>query len=129
MIVLAAAMLMAGSAAPAAPLHERQALGTCLAKVVHDKVDAKLDAAGFKAAAHTACATQEAAFRSAWTNYYVAMNTKRSEAEEIAGSQADDYFQNEADSYASTVNPAPAKPKGAGGLPVTQASSTTPPKP
>ena len=78
MIVLAAAMLMAGNAAmPAAPSRERNALGTCLAKVVHDKLMDNMDVAAFKAAAHSACAAEETAFRNAWVNYDVAMKTRR----------------------------------------------------
>jgi hypothetical protein len=148
MIVLAAAMLMAGSAAaPAAPSQERRALGMCLAKVVHDKLMDKMDAAAFKTAAHSACAAQENAFRTAWVNYDVAMKTRRSEAEENANGQIEDYFANSTDSYVSATGPetprpaaasavvqassttgSAAKPAGAAS-PVTQASSTTPPKP
>ena len=139
MIVLPVAMLMAAAGAgPVAPSHERQVLSQCLSKFVHDKLDAKMDPAAFKTAAHAACAAQESAFRSAWVNYYVAMNTKRSEAEEIAGSDIDDYFQNSSDSYASTIAP-PARPGHASGptpasstttaTSATPASATTPPKP
>jgi hypothetical protein len=136
MIVLPIAMMMA--AAPAAPSQARQALGQCLSKFVHDKLEAKMDPAAFKAAAHTACAAQETGFRTAWVNYYVGMNTKRSEAEEIAGSQVDDYFQNSSDNYASTIAP-PARPGHPSGptpassttaaTSATPASATTPPKP
>jgi hypothetical protein len=148
MIVLAAAMLMAGNAAmPAAPSRERNALGQCLSKFVHDKLMDKMDVAAFKVAAHSACGAQETAFRTAWVNYDVAMKTRRSEAVENANGQIEDYFANSTDSYASAIGPekpkpaaasavvqassttgAPAKPAGAAS-PVTQASSTTPPKP
>jgi hypothetical protein len=128
MIVLAAAMLMAGNAAaPAAPSQERRAFGQCLAKFVHDKLETKMDAAAFKTAAKAACATQQAAFRTAWVTYDVAMRSKRSDAEENADSQIEDYLQNSADSYADTTNPAAPKPTG-GASPITPASSTTPPK-
>jgi hypothetical protein len=136
MIVLAAAMLMAGSA-PSAPSQERNALGTCLAKFVHDKLTDKMDPAVFKAAAKAGCAAQAAAFRAAWIRYDVAMRTKSSEAAENADSQIDDYLQNSTDSYVDVV--APPKPRVAAAAspmapassatPVTPASSTTPPKP
>jgi hypothetical protein len=148
MIVLAAAMLMAGNAAvPAAPSRERNALGTCLSKFVHDKLMDKMDVGAFKAAAHSACAAQENAFRTAWVSYDVAMKTRRSEAEENANGQIEDYFANSTDSYASATAPEKPKPGAASPVvqasstsgpaakpagapsPVTQASSTTPPKP
>ena len=127
MIVLAAAMLMAGSSAgPVAPSQERNALGRCLSNFVHQKLMDKMDAAAFTAAANGGCATQAAAFRNAWVAYDVAMKTRRSEAEENAASQVDDYFQNSTDTYVSTTNPTP---RPAAASPVTQASSTTPPHP
>jgi hypothetical protein len=128
---------MAGGA-PVAPLQERRAFGQCLSKFIHDKLEAKMDPAAFKAAEKAACATQETAFRTAWVNYYIAMNTKRSEAEENAAGQVDDYFANSAENYASSIAPA-AKPGHADGptpasattaaTGVTPASATTPPKP
>jgi hypothetical protein len=124
MIVLAVAMTMAASAAPVAPSRERNALGMCLSKFVHDKLEAKMDAAAFRAAAKTACAAQDTAFRNAWISYDVAMKTRRSEAEENAASQADDYFQNSTDTYVSSTTPAP--PHGTPASNVAQASSTTP---
>ena len=132
MIVLAA-MLMAGSAAaPAAPILERKALGTCLSKFVHEKLPDKMEAAAFRAAAKTACGAQVTAFRTAWVNYDVAMHSKRADAEQNADSQIDDYLQNSTDSYVDATVPAKPKPAaattGAPG-PVTPASSTTPPKP
>ena len=52
MIVLPIAMLMAAAGAgPVAPSHERAAFGQCLSKFVHDKLEAKMDLAAFKAAA------------------------------------------------------------------------------
>jgi hypothetical protein len=126
MIVLAVVISMAASAAtPVAPSRERNALGMCLSKFVHDKLEAKMDAAAFRAAAKTACAAQDTAFRNAWVSYDVAMKTRRSEAEENAASQADDYFQNSTETYVSSTTPAPPH----GGTPasnVTQASGTAP---
>jgi hypothetical protein len=143
MIVLAAAMMMAASgAAPAAPSLERKAFGLCLSKFVHDKLGDKMAAAAFKTALKTACATQQGAFRSAWVSYDVAMKTRRSDAEENADSQIEDYLQNSTDSYVSSTTPAPAHASSPvtqassttpapahAASPVTQASSTTPPKP
>lgn len=147
MIVLALVLNMAApAAAPVAPSHERQAYGMCLSKFVHDKISDKMEANAFKAAMKAACATQEAAFRTAWVNYDVAMKTKRSDAEENAASQIDDYMQNSVEAYADSTIPAkpagaaapvvqassasPARPAGAASpSPVTPASSTTPPKP
>src|SRR4051812_23862260 len=139
MIVLPVVMLMAAAGAgPVAPSHERQAFGQCLSRFVHDKLEAKLDAAAFKAAEKAACAEQEAAFRNAWVAFDVAMKTRRSEAEENAAGQIDDYFSNSADSYASSIAP-PARPGHSEGptpaaattaaATVTPASATTPPKP
>ena len=132
MIVLVAAMMMApGAAAPSPPGKERRDYGMCLSRFVHDKLSGdKMDAAAFKTAAHTACGTEEAAFRTSWVNYDVAMRTKRADAEENAASQIEDYLQNSAESYADAITPrgaaAPAaKPASA----VVPASSTTPPKP
>jgi hypothetical protein len=123
MIVLAVAIGMAASAAtPVAPSRERNALGMCLSKFVHDKLEAKMDAVAFRAAAKTACATQDTAFRNAWVSYDVAMKTRRSEAEESASSQADDYFQNSTDTYVSSTTPAPAH----GGAPASPASNVRP---
>jgi hypothetical protein len=128
MIVLAAAMLMAGSAAPAAPSHERNALGQCLARFVHDKLNDKMDATAFKAAVKTACQPEQTAFRTGWVNYDVAMKTRRSEAEANADSQIQDYLQNSTESFVDAATP--QKPQGpAAASPVKPASSTTPPKP
>ncbi|HEX5182323.1 MAG TPA: hypothetical protein VFW19_04120 [Allosphingosinicella sp.] len=138
MIVLAAAMMMAAPAAPQVPGAERHAYATCLTNFVHAKLNDKMDGAKFKDAAHAACSTQADAFRAAWVNYDVAMRTKRSEAEENAASQIEDYLQNATDTYTDTVSPAPAHAQAAAASPgkpaapasaVTQASSTTPPKP
>jgi hypothetical protein len=142
MIVLAAAMLMAGTAGPAAPSMERRALGACLTKFVHDKLSDKMDAVAFKAAAKTACAAQQTAFRTAWVSYDVAMKSSRAEAEENADSQVEDYLQNSAESYADATTPAAPRPPGtpspvtpasspapASATPLTPASSPTPPKP
>jgi hypothetical protein len=138
MIVLPVAMLMAAAGAgPVAPSRERQAFGLCLSKFVHDKLEAKMDAAAFKAAEKAACAQQEAAFRSAWVAFDVAMKTRRSEAEENAAGQVDDYFSNSAESYASSIAP-PSRPGHSDGptpaaatttaTSATPASATTPPK-
>jgi len=128
MIVLAAAMLMAGSAAgPVAPSQERNALGRCLSNFVHQKLMDKMDAAAFRAAAKVGCANEQTAFRNAWVAYDVAMKTRRSEAEQNADGQIEDYLQNSTDTYVSTTNP-PA-PRSASPSPVTPASSTTPPHP
>jgi hypothetical protein len=126
MIVLVATMMMA--AAPAAPSQERRAFGSCLSKFVHDKLTDKMEGPAFKAAAKNACAAQSAAFRAAWVSYDVAMRTPRSEAEQNADSQIEDYLQNSTDSYVDSTTP--AKPKGADTASAVQpASSTTPPKP
>ena len=131
MIVLAAAMMMAAPAAavPSPPGKERRDYGMCLSRFVHDKLTGdKMDAAAFRTAAHTACGTEEAAFRTSWVNYDVAMHTKRADAEENAASQIEDYLQNMTDSYVDDITP--AKPKGADtASPVKPASETTPPKP
>ncbi|HEY1607279.1 MAG TPA: hypothetical protein VGF77_16950 [Allosphingosinicella sp.] len=131
MIVLAAAMMMAASAAPQPPAAERHAFATCLTNFVHTKLNDKMDGAKFKDAAHTACTAQADAFRTAWINYDVAMRTKRSEAEENASGQVEDYLQNATDTYTDTVSPAPAShaPAAAPAPAATQASATTPPKP
>jgi hypothetical protein len=139
MIVLPVAMLMAAAGAgPVAPSHERQAFGQCLSKFVHDKLEAKMDPDAFKAAEKAACAPQESAFRNAWVAYDVAMKTRRSEAEENAAAQVDDYFQNSAETYASSTSPPPrpahaTAPTQASSTTtataVTPASATTPPKP
>jgi hypothetical protein len=126
MIVLAAAMMMA-AAAPQAPAAERRAFGACLQKFIHDRLSDKLDAAKFKTGAQTACAAQEAAFRTAWINFDVAMRTKRSEAEENASQQIEDYLQNTTEDYVGDTTPEAPKP-AKGTPPVTPASSTTPPK-
>ncbi|MEA3001237.1 MAG: hypothetical protein QOH81_25 [Sphingomonadales bacterium] len=126
MIVIALAMTMAAS--PVAPSQERKAFGTCLSKFVHDKLEAKMDAVAFRAAAKAACAVQEAAFRNAWISYDVAMKSSRSEAAENAAAQVDDYFQNSTDTYVSSTTPAGGHHSPAAN-PVTPASSTTPPKP
>jgi hypothetical protein len=137
MIVLPIAILMA-AAGPAPTALERRAFGQCLSKFVHDKLDAKMDAAAFKAAQKAACAQQEAAFRNAWVAYDVSMKTRRSEAEENAASQVDDYLSNSADSYASSIAPPsrPGHPEGptpaaasTSATTATPASATTPPKP
>lgn len=140
MIVLPIAMMMAAAGAgPVAPSQERKAFGLCLSKFVHDKLEAKMEPAAFKAAQKAACAAQEAAFRTSWTAYYVAMNTKRSEAEQMTGADVDDYFANSADSYASSIAP-PARPghsdaattpaaASTAATTATPASATTPPKP
>ncbi|MDB5692611.1 MAG: hypothetical protein JWO81_1674 [Alphaproteobacteria bacterium] len=132
MIVLTIAMAMAASGAgPVAPSQERRAFGACLSKFVHDKLEAKMDPAAFKVAQKAACAAQEAAFRSAWVSYDVAMKTRRSEAEENAASQVDDYFQNSADTYVSSTTPAGGHAASGPSPtnPVTPASSPIPPKP
>ena len=127
MIVLAAAAMMM-AAPPVAPGRERNALGQCLAKFIHDKLTDKMEAAAFKTAAKTACAAEATAFRTAWVSFDVAMRTPRSDAEQNADSQIEDYLQNTTDSYVDDITP--QKPKGAGATPpVTPASSTTPPKP
>ena len=129
MIVLAAAMLMAGSAAgPVAPSQERNALGRCLSNFVHQKLMDKMDATAFKAAAKVGCATDVTAFRNAWVAYDVAMKTRRADAEENADGQIEDYLQNSTDTYVSTTNPPAPRPTGPAS-PVTTASSTTPPHP
>jgi hypothetical protein len=141
MIVLAAAMLMAGNA-PVAPSQERRALGACLTKFVHDKLADKMDATAFKAAAKAACAAQQAAFRTAWVSYDVAMKSSRTDAEENADSQIEDYLQNSGESYADATTSAAPKPAAAPSpvtpasspapapaTALTPASSTTPPKP
>ena len=123
MIVLPVAMLMAAAGAgPVAPSRERQAFGQCLSRFVHDKLDAKMDPAAFKAAEKAACAQQEAAFHDAWVAYDIAMKTPRREAEENAAGQVDDYLTNSAETYASSSNPAPRPAHAAGPTP---ASSTT----
>ena len=136
MIVLPLAMLMA-AAGPAPTAMERRAFGQCLSKFVHDKLDAKMDPAAFKAAQKAACAAQEAAFRSAWVAYDVSMKTRRSEAEENAASQVDDYLSNSAETYASSIAPASRPGHSDGPTPAaatttattaTPASATTPPK-
>ena len=139
MIVLPVAMLMA-AAGPAPTALERRAFGQCLSKFVHDKLEAKMDAAAFKAAQKAACAQQEAAFRSAWIAYDMSMKTRRSEAEENAASQVEDYLTNSADTYASSIAP-PSRPghsngptpaaatAGATTPTPTPATATTPPKP
>jgi hypothetical protein len=128
MIVLAAAMMMAAPAAPAAPSRERNALGTCLQKAIHDRLADKMNADAFKTAAKTACSAQATAFRAAWVSYDVAMKTPRTDAEQNADSQVEDYLQNTTDSYVDDVNP--PQPKSTGpASPVMPASSTTPPKP
>ena len=137
MIVLPVAMLMA-AAGPAPTAMERRAFGQCLSKFVHDKLEAKMDPAAFKAAQKAACAQQEAAFRNAWIAYDMSMKTKRSEAEENAASQVDDYLTNSADTYASSIAP-PSRPGHAdgptpaaattGAATATPARATTPPKP
>ena len=136
MIVLPIAMMMA--AGPVAPTQERRAFGQCLSKFIHDKLEAKMDPAAFKAAEKAACATQESAFRNAWITYDVGMKTRRSEAEQNAADQVEDYLSNSADTYASSI--APASPRGHANGPTpassttsataaTPASATTPPKP
>jgi hypothetical protein len=137
MIVLPVAMLMA-AAGPAPTAMERRAFGQCLSKFVHDKLEAKMDADAFKAAQKAACAQQEAAFRNAWIAYDISMKTRRSEAEENAASQVDDYLTNSADTYASSIAP-PSRPGHSNGptpaaattgaATATPASATTPPKP
>jgi hypothetical protein len=81
------------------PRAERSALLTCLSKITHDKVTDKMGVAKFTAAAKSACASQAAAFRTAWVSYDVAMRSRRSDAEQNADLQIEDLFQNAADIY------------------------------
>jgi hypothetical protein len=127
MIVLAAALMMAAPALPAPPAAERKAYGSCLAKFRTARMNDKLGADAYKKAAQTACATQEAAFRTAWINYDVAMKTRRSEAEENAAQQVEDYLQNSTEDYVQSTTPVGDKAHGDSA--VKPAAATTPPKP
>lgn len=105
MIALAVAALLANPTAPLAPAQARKEFGACLTKYMHEAEPKKLDAAAYKAGAHTSCAAQESAFRTAWVAYDVGMKTRRADAEESAAAQIEDYLQNSVDTYTFATNP------------------------
>jgi hypothetical protein len=107
MIALIVALGMSGAApaAPAAPTMPRKNLGMCFNKVVEAKIGDKLAPDAFKAAAAAACTNEENAFRNAWIAYEVGMKTKRTDAEQNANSQIDDYLQNAVETYTESVKP------------------------
>jgi hypothetical protein len=90
---LAAAAVQGPSAAP------RRDFATCLGQFTKSNVDKKLDGTAFTAAAKTACAAEEAAFRKSLVDYDVKAGAKRAAAEEGAKLQVDDYLINAADTY------------------------------
>jgi hypothetical protein len=87
----------------------RRNFGTCLNKVVEQKMSDKLGEDAFKAAAKAACASEANSFRTAWVSYEVSMKTKRADAEQNANSQIDDYLTNAVDTYKESQTP--PKPK------------------
>jgi hypothetical protein len=100
MISIALATALYVSAAPAGPPPQlRKNYSVCLNRFSKEKMEAKLDAETFKAAAKTACASEEAAFRKSIVDYDVKMGVKRAEAEEGATLQVEDYLINTADTY------------------------------
>lgn len=104
-LVIALGLASGAPAAPSPPTMPRKNLGMCFNKVVETKMSDKLEADAFKAAAASACAAEESAFRNAWISYEVGMKAKRADAEENANSQIADYLQNAVETYTESVKP------------------------
>jgi hypothetical protein len=77
----------------------RHDYGACLQKFLKTQLAKKIDAAAYKSAATTACATQADAFRQAWIAYDISMKTRPSEAAQDAASQVQDYLENSTEEY------------------------------
>ena len=100
------ALATALAAAQAGPLPQpRKAFAACLSSLVKAKMSEKLDDGAFRAAAKTACAAQEAAFRDSIVSYDVRTGMKRAAAEEGAELQVEDYLVNAAETYQLQANP------------------------
>jgi hypothetical protein len=104
-LIVALGFAAGAAAAPSPPTMPRKNLGMCFNKVVESKMGDKLEPDAFKAAAVSACAAEENAFRTAWISYEVGMKTKRTDAEENANSQIADYLQNAVETYTESVKP------------------------
>ena len=88
-LVLASAL----AAAQANPtVQPRKAYSSCLETFMRKSLDTKMDPAAFDEAVKPACTAQESAFRSASIAYDIKMGADRSQAEEDAEFQIDDYL-------------------------------------
>jgi len=101
----AAALPSAALAQAGPPVRARQAFGQCLNRVVKDELPNKLDPDAVTARLKSACAAEANGFRTAWITYEVSMKARRSEAEQNADAQIDDYLQNAVDTYGDSVQP------------------------
>ncbi|WP_158703041.1 hypothetical protein [Allosphingosinicella vermicomposti] len=82
--------LAAAQADPVIPA--RKAFAQCLTKVTRDHLAKKDEPEAFDAAVKPACATEEAALRTALINSDLARGFKRADAEEGANLQIEDYL-------------------------------------
>ena len=88
---LSAVMALA-AAQPDPVVPARKAYADCLTKVTRDHLEKKDEAEAFDAAVQPACASQEAALRTALISSDMARGFKRKDAEEGATLQIDDYL-------------------------------------
>jgi hypothetical protein len=112
MIALVVALGMSGAGLQGnanATVLPRKNFGMCLNKVVEQKANDKLAEDAFKTAAKAACAKEETSFRTAWVSYEVSMKTKRTDAEQNAESQIDDYLSNAIETYKEMQTPVTPK--------------------
>jgi hypothetical protein len=103
MISLAIATALAAAQASGPALLPRKNYGACLNKFMKAKVSEKLDEAGFRSGAKTACAAEEAAFRDSLIAFDLKMKIKRAEAEDNASTQVEDYLVNAVENYQAHV--------------------------
>lgn len=109
MISLALATLLSMSAAQGPPLQPRTHFSACLSRFAKAKMADKMDEASFRAAAKTACAAEEEAFKASLVAFDTKMGAKRADAEEGATMEADDYLTSTTETY--LVHTQPAKPQ------------------
>ena len=103
--VVALGMAGAGLQGASSTVLPRKNFGMCLNKAVEKMMSDKLAADAFKTAAKAACANEANTFRTAWISYEVSMKTKRTDAEQNANAQIDDYLQNAAETYTESQTP------------------------
>jgi hypothetical protein len=120
-IVIAAAMLLAGSGADL-----RQSFVSCLKSATSQASQQKVAADGFVAFARTACASTEEPFKASLMSANAQHGMSRKDSASDASQQVSDYYTEWSDKYSADAPPAAAAPKAAPPPPTPAAEPTQP---
>jgi hypothetical protein len=99
MISLAIATALYATSMQSTAVLPRKQYSECLNKAVKKNLTDKTDPTSFPAAARTACAAEATAFKAALVTYDVKAGTRRTQAEQDANLQIEDYLNSALETY------------------------------